>query len=78
MYITAMINHAFTSFSAVPICHSLIYSLRESSINMTGGMKILMGAPKIFIHPKEGLKKLGGGGGLRKFVYFKTNRRWGS
>ena len=37
-------------------------------------MKILRGALKLFRHPKGGaLKKLGGG--LRKFVYFKTNRR---
>ena len=38
-------------------------------------MKKLKGrAPKIFRHPKGGaLKKLGGR--LRKFVYFKTNRR---
>ena len=43
---------------------------RESSFNMTreGGMKILTGGtPKIFRHPK--------GGALKKFVYFKTNRR---
>ena len=32
-------------------------------------MTILRGAPKIFRHPK---------GGLRKFVYFKTNSRGGS
>ena len=39
------------------------------------GMKILRGALKLFRHPKGGaLKNLGG---LRKFVYFKTNRRWG-
>ena len=33
-------------------------------------MKILKEVPKIFRHPK---------GGLRKFVYFKTNRKgWGA
>ena len=45
--------------------------LRESSFNMIKeGMKILRrrGALKIFRHPK---------GGLRKFVYLKTNRRGG-
>ena len=41
-------------------------------------MKILRGggAPKIFRHPKgELLKTVGLGGGLRKFVYSKANRR---
>ena len=36
-----------------------LVGVRESSLNMTrgggGGMKILRGAPKIFIHPKGGL-----------------------
>ena len=38
-------------------------------------MKILRGASKIFRHPKGGgsEKIVGLGGGLRKFVYFKTN-----
>ena len=40
-------------------------------------MKILRGALKIFRHPKGGSEKIKRGGGLRKFVYFKTNRRWG-
>ena len=48
-----------------------INPVRESSFNMTrrgGGVKILReeGAPKMFRHPKRG---------LRKFVYFKTDRR---
>ena len=45
--------------------------IRESSFNMTRGEvdeDIERGAPKIFKHPK---------GGLRKFVYFKTNRKGG-
>ena len=40
-------------------------------------MKILRGAPKIFRHPKGGSEKIRGGGRLRKFVYFKTNRGGG-
>ena len=55
--------------------------IRESSFNMTrgGGMKILRGGSENFKTPEAergALKKLGGG--LRKFVYFKTNRREGS
>ena len=33
----------------------------------------MRGAPKTFRHPKGGSEKIRGG--LRKFVYFKTNRR---
>ena len=52
--------------------------LRESSFNMTRGDEhIEGGGPKNFLTPERGaLKKLGGG--FRKFVYFKTNRRGGA
>ena len=43
------------------------------------GVKILRRGPNIFRHLKRGSseKIVGLGGGLRKFVYFKTNRRGG-
>jgi len=40
-------------------------------------MKIFRGALKIFRHLKGGSEKIRGGG-LQKFVYFKTNRRGGT
>ena len=44
--------------------------LKENSFNITRGDEdIKEGASKIYRHAK---------GGLRKFVYFKTNRRGGS
>ena len=54
------------------------WSLRESSFNMTRGDEDSEGGgppQEIFRHPKGGSEKLGRG--LRKFVYFKTNRREG-
>ena len=42
------------------------------------GLKILRGGFENFYTPERGaLKKLGGGGGLRIFVYFKPKRRGG-
>ena len=63
-----------------PTCEVIVdlkkHALRESSFNMTRGVKILKGPPKIFKTPEGGSEKtvgLGGGGGLQKFVYVKTN-----
>ena len=38
-------------------------------------MKILRGGSENFWTPKRGALKKLGGGGLRKFVFFKINRR---
>ena len=63
-----------------PTCEVIVdlkkHALRESSFNMTRGVKILRGPPKIFKTPEGGLWKNSWarrGGGLQKFVYVKTN-----
>ena len=59
--------------SLADVCHfngNVNINRPLSSVNMTrGGWRYWGRAPKIFRHPK---------GGLRKFVYFKTNRRVGA
>ena len=56
--------------------------IRESPFNMTrgggGGEDIEGGLQKFLDTQKGALKKLEGGGGLQKFVYFKPKRSRGS
>ena len=63
------INHKHGNHWCRTRFQDIVY-LRESSFNMTRGDEDIEGGPpKIVRHPK---------GGLRKFVYFKTNRRGSS
>ena len=50
---------------------------KERNDNITMGDEDVEGALKIFREPNRGSEKVvgPGGGGLRKSVYFKTNRR---
>ena len=56
----------------------IVEQFQGNYLNMTRGDEDIEGGLQKCLDTRKGaLKKLGRGGGLRKFVYFKTNRRGG-